>query len=146
MDYSFDNYYNKHNFTHMKQQKPKFYAFYKDFNNGTLKTVDVLSGFFSENLTEKGVLSKKKFTVFDKKISKYVPITSKEQLEEHMRGYFIYHYWSRCEWEYIIVDWPYKDRVDDARPHKIDVYEQISPNMELIVDLVWNYVEPKIKK
>ena len=130
----------------MKQQKPKFYAFYKNFNNGTLKTVDVLSGFFNENLTEKGALSKKKFTVFDEKTSKYVPITSKEQLAEHLRGYFIYHYWSKCEWEYIIVDWPYKDRVEESRPHKIDVYEQISPNMELIVDLVWNYVELKIKK
>lgn len=129
----------------MKQQKPKFYAFYKDFNSGELETIDVLSGFFNENLTEKGTLSKKKFTMFDKKTLKVVPITTKEQLEEHLKSYFLYHYWSKCEWEYIIVDWPYRDKVEESRPHKIDVYEQISPNMNLIVDLVWNYVESKIK-
>ena len=46
----------------------------------------------------------------------------------------------------IIIDWPYNDTIQKSRPHKVDVYDQIKPNIDIIVDLVWNYVEPKIKR
>ena len=46
----------------------------------------------------------------------------------------------------IIIDWPHRNTIKDSRPLKVDVYDQLKPNMELIVDLVGNYIEPKIKK
>lgn len=129
----------------MKQIKPKFYAIYKDFNSGNLKKIEVLDGLFNEILTKRGSLSKH-FCVFDKKTYKSIPVKEKKQLEEFIDSYFMYMYWSRCEWEFIAIDWPNRDTIDASRPEKIDVYEQLKPNLPVIVNLVWNYVEPKINK
>lgn len=129
----------------MKRIKPKFYALYKNFNTGNVEHFDVLEGLFHTILTEKGSISKKNFFIFDKSY-KRIPVSTKEQLEGFVKSYFMYHYWSKCEWEFIVIDWPYRDTIDLSRPHKIDVYEQIKPNLSVIVDLVWNYIEPKIKK
>ena len=46
----------------------------------------------------------------------------------------------------IAIDWPYNDTIQKSRPIKIDVYAQLEPNIDIIVDLIWNYIEPKIKK
>lgn len=129
-----------------KQKRPSFYAFYKDFNTGAIKPVDVLEYVFDEFLTERGAIIKKKFQIYDRNTYKPIPITTKEQLAERIRTILMYRFWSKCEWEMIVVDFPYRERVDASRPLKVDVYEQLKPNMELIVDLAWNYVEPKIKK
>lgn len=58
----------------------------------------------------------------------------------------MYRFWAKCEWEFVAIDWPHLDMVKDSRPVKIDVYDQLKPNIDLIVDLVWNYIEPKINK
>ena len=128
------------------KEKPKFYAFYKDFNDGTIKPIDVLEYIFDEFLTERGAIIKKKFQIYDRNTYKPIPITTKEQLAERIRTILMYRFWSKCEWEMIIIDFPYRELVDASRPLKVDVYDQLKPNIDIIVDLVWNYVEPKIKK
>ena len=128
------------------KEKPNFYAFYKDFNDGKIKPIEVLEGVFDEIFTEKGAISKKHFCTYDKKTYKSVLITTKEHLKEFVVRNLMYRFWSKCEWEMVVVDCPNRDAVEDSRPHKVDVYSQLEPNMNLIVDLVWNYVEPKIKK
>lgn len=129
-----------------KQKKPSFYAFYKDFNTGAIKPIDVLEYIFDELLTERGAIIKKKFQIYDRNTYKPIPITTKEQLAERIRTILMYRFWAKCEWEMVIIDFPYRDTIKDSRPLKVDVYDQLKPNMDLIVDLVWNYVEPKIKK
>lgn len=129
-----------------KQKRPSFYAFYKDFNTGAIKSIDVLEYIFSEFLTERGAIIKKKFQIYDRNTHKPIPITTKEQLAERIRTILMYRFWAKCEWEMVIIDFPYRDTIKDSRPLKVDVYDQLKPNMDLIVDLVWNYVEPKIKK
>lgn len=129
-----------------KQKKPSFYAFYKDFNTGVVKPVNVLEYVFDEILTESGAICKKHFCIYDDKTYKRIPITTKEQLAKRINSILMYRFWSKCEWEMIIIDWPYNDTIQKSRPHKIDVYDQIKPNIDIIVDLVWNYVEPKIKR
>ena len=62
----------------MKKEKPKFYAFYKDFNSGNIETIDVLQGVFNEILTERGAISKKHFCIYDKKTYERIPVTTKE--------------------------------------------------------------------
>jgi hypothetical protein len=130
----------------MKQIKPKFYAIYKDFNTGKIEQIDVLDGLFREILTSKNTISKKHFYIYDKKSYKQIPVTTKEQLCEFIKSYLMYHFWSKCEWEFIVIDWPNRDTIEQSRPQKIDVYEQVKPNIPVITDLVWDYVEPKINK
>lgn len=40
-------------------------------------------------------------------------------------------FWSRCQYEIIISDWP-----SENTSKKIDVWEQIEMNLELIIDLI----------
>lgn len=129
-----------------RQKKPSFYAFYKEFNTGAIKPIDVLEYIFDEILTERGAICKKHFFVYDDKTYKPIPIKTKEQLAGRIRTILMYRFWSKCEWEMVIIDWPHRGTIKDSRPLKVDVYDQLKPNMELIVDLVWNYIEPKIKK
>ena len=128
-----------------KQERPKFYAMHKDFNDGEMKPYNVLSAVFEDILTPKDRLVSKYFYIVDRNYKK-VKIRTKEQCAEYVKDKLMYHFWGNATWEFIAVDWPYRNTVDESRPVKIDVYEQIEPNLSLIVDLVWNYLEPKVAK
>lgn len=127
----------------MKTPRPKFYVIRKDFT-GEVEQYDVLNNLFNEILTQKGAINKKNFVVFDKDYNK-VPVTTREQCKTYVNGHFRYNYWAKCECEFIIIDWPYRDTIEESHPKKIDIYDQIKPNLDLIVDLVWNYISDKIK-
>lgn len=95
----------------------KFNICYKEFN-GKLKIKDIIP----ELLKEK-----------DKRKPK-----TKEELRECIKRHCMYHYWAKCEWEFVIVDWPPKgDSINDSHPIKVDVWKQIEMNLDLIVDLIW---------
>ena len=128
-----------------KNTRPQFFAFEKDFNDGKVKTFDVLRVVFNEIFNSKGAINKKAFTIWDKKFNR-IPVRTKEQCQEFIEGIFRYHFWSRCEYEFIAIDWPYRDTIDKSRPVKIDVFDQLEPNLPVITDLVWNYIEPKVQK
>lgn len=129
----------------MKTERPQFFAMYKDFNNGKMKPYDVLGVVFDSILNSKGGIKNKEFHIYDKDW-KQIPVRTKEQLEEFIVDKFRYHFWAKCEWEFIAIDWPYGDTIDKSRPVKIDVFNQLEPNIPVITDLVWNYIEPKIIK
>lgn len=46
-----------------------------------------------------------------------------------------YQFWSRCEYEIILSDWP-----SGNEQKKIDVYEQIMMNLDLVTDLLMKNV------
>ena len=127
------------------KKKPHFFALYKDFNNGTMKTIDVLQVVFDSILNKKGGIKKKDFFILDSKWNR-VNVRTKEQLEKFIEQTFRYYFWSKCEWEFICIDWPHRDTIDESRPVKIDVFDQLEPNIPVITDMVWNYIEPKVKK
>ena len=129
----------------MKTKRPQFFAMYKDFNDGKLKPTDVLHVVLDPILNSKGGIKNKEFYIYDKKWNR-VPVRTKEQLKEFITDKFRYHFWAKCEWEFIAIDWPYGDTIDKSRPVKIDVFDQLEPNIPVITDLVWNYIEPKITK
>ena len=129
----------------MKKQKPKFYVLHKDFNNGNVEPYEVLDAVFSEILTEKGSIRKKYFTIFNEKHN-LIPVKTKEQCAKFVKNTLMYYFWGKCECEFVVIDWPYRDTIDQSRPVKVDMFEQLKPNLPLIVDLVWDYVEPKITK
>ncbi len=54
------------------------------------------------------------------------------QFVEDLRRIFQWQEWSRCEYE-ILVSPVFKD----AKPKKIDCYQQLEPNMEIIAKYVW---------
>lgn len=128
-----------------RTKRPQFFVLYKNFNNGKIEPYEVLGTIFNSILTSKGTISDKKFYIWNKKWEK-VPVRTKNQLQEFIDNKFRYYFWAKCEWEYIAIDWPYRDTIDDSRPVKIDVYDQLKPNLPVITDMVWNYIEPKITK
>lgn len=129
----------------MKKPRPQFFALHKDFNGGKVKPYDVLKIIFDQILTEKGSIDKKKFVIWDSDWNK-IPVRTKEQLESFIDRQCHYYFWARAEWEFVIIDWPYSESIDRSRPVKIDVYEQLKPNIPVITDLVWDYIEPKVRK
>ena len=128
-----------------KKERPQFFAIYKDFNSSKIEKYDVLNVIFNTIFTERGTFNTRSFHYFDKKCN-VLPVRTKEQLEEFIKLELRYHFWGKCEWEFIAIDWPNRDTIDESRPVKIDVYEQLEPNISVITDLVWNYIEPKLQK
>ena len=107
--------------------KPKFYAFYKDFNNKKITKIDVLSAIWDEPLMYYDFKGTHK-------------ISTKEECKKFLENELRYHFWGKCEWEVIVCDWPCGETVDSSNPVKIDVWDQIKPNIDIITDLVWDYL------
>ncbi len=128
-----------------KKERPHFFAIYKDFNNGKIKKYDVLNVIFNTIFTERGTFNTRAFHYLDEKWN-ILPVRTKEQLEKFIKQELSYHFWGKCEWEFVVIDWPYRDTIDESRPVKIDVFKQLEPNISVITDLVWNYIEPKLQK
>lgn len=128
-----------------KKKRPQFFAMYKDFNDGKMKPTDVLHVVLDPILNSKGDIKNKEFYIYDKNWNR-VPVRTKEQLKEFITDKFRYCFWAKSEWEFIAIDWPYGDTINESRPVKIDVFEQLEPNIPVITDIVWNYIEPKLQK
>ena len=47
----------------------------------------------------------------------------------------MYLFWSKCEWEIILHDWPESDR---CTKKKIDVYQQVMLNWDVFIKYVWD--------
>lgn len=62
---------------------------------------------------------------------------SKEEFAKELDNELKYRFWSKCEWEIILSDWP-----PSAKFHKekIDVYDQLKMNWDVFVDYVWNNI------
>lgn len=57
---------------------------------------------------------------------------AKKDLQEWVDKTLKYRFWSRCQYEVLLLPWPSSDR---DRAKKVDVYWQASPNLELITRL-----------
>lgn len=68
---------------------------------------------------------------------------NKDAFEEEVRNSMMYFFWSKCEWEIILRQWPYRD-VD--RDVKIDVYDQVKQNWEIFIDWLWDHRKELIKE
>ena len=121
----------------MKLKDFQFYVMYKTSFNGKMEHYDVIPGLLA------ATKSKKTFHTYDKDFN-LKPITTKDELRTFIDRYFSYHYWAKCEWEFIATDWPNGD--GDGRPQKIDVYHQLEPNIDLITEIFWENLKDKLKK
>ena len=54
-----------------------------------------------------------------------------DEFKEFVKKEAQYHFWSRCEYEIILVDWPCQ-KIED----KWDIYDQIMMNLDVVTQLV----------
>lgn len=97
-----------------KKKLRQFNVLIWNINKNTVEPYDVLPYFRDEY----------------KRNKKNRPIT-KDEWEMFVRRWGKYMYWARCEYEIIVKSWPTQEG-----GVKIDIWEQIENNLDLIVELL----------
>lgn len=137
-------------------ENKEFKVLLMDINKNTYEEYDILPYFRQEW----------KIRPFgrDEKYKK-IPVTTKPQLRKWVDAFAKYQFWSRCQYEFLMAQWPFCTRKinDDIRHYvkvnpdannekddiqlcniiikdmvKIDVYEQIRMNIDVIVDILYD--------
>lgn len=71
---------------------------------------------------------------FNKEVKEHLRKSkTKKEFEKKLNSTLLYYYWSKCEWEVLIVPWVGEKDVSI----KIDIYSQVKNNWEIFVDYVW---------
>lgn len=68
-------------------------------------------------------------------------ITTYADFKEKMKAEFMYHYWSRTEYEIIVSGF-----CKDAKEYKIDVWRQIEMNFDRVLEYIINEMKIEFKK
>ena len=63
------------------------------------------------------------------------PELSHDEFEELVRHAAQWQFWSRCEYEFILLSWP---TGPNEKGYKMDVYEQLEVNWFRFIEYVWN--------
>ena len=135
-----------------------------DFNRKKYEAYDVLPYF-------RNIWRGHRFN-WDKDYNK-IPVKTKEQLKEWIIDWARYQFWARCEYEFLMASWPFGshsmteemkeflktnpdiDNYDDDLRFcniiirdmvKIDVYEQLMMNIDILVDILNDEFLMKNKK
>lgn len=108
----------------MKKVKLEWYCLEWDINKNKPVMTNI---FYVIDLDDLETKIKYKGKIQHKSIKNY------EELREYLRSKFMYHFWSKCEHEIIVNSWPHNG---DATEKKIDIYSQISPNLDSITEYV----------
>lgn len=101
----------------------------KEFNvieynwNGKVQPYDVLPYF-------RNAWNSKSYN-FDKK-----EVTNKKDLKSWIERVSQYRFWARCEYEFVMLPWPYKQDDPLSEGKKIDVHWQIMNNINILVDIL----------
>ena len=93
--------------------------------------------FNAREIQETNILSHGNFLTDLKKAHKKYK-DNREAFEKEVKSSLMYWYWSKCEWEIIISDWPPSDRVPAI---KVDVYDQVMLNWNVFMDYLWEHRE-----
>lgn len=98
--------------------KKKFNVLEYDFNGRKIKYYDILPYF--RNVYKQ---DKPKFK-------------NKSELQKWIKNMSLYQFWSRCEYEFIMLPWPYNETTLYKDMLKIDVHEQILMNIDIITEIL----------
>ena len=100
----------------------EYYVFRRDFNRNRLEQVNIFSYVTPEKIRN-GIKERN--------------IKTKDKFKEFLKGQFMYYFWAKCEHEVVINSFPYlEDEKVGDNGIKIDIWYQIEPNLDLIVDYV----------
>lgn len=104
----------------------KYNVIIYDINKRQMIAYDVVPYFEREynNLTKKNQKNLKKF----------------DELKKFVKSRAMYQFWSRCEYEIILSDWPPSGKIAE----KWDVYDQILLNLDLVTIAVANKIGLKL--
>lgn len=61
-----------------------------------------------------------------------------ENFSEMLKNDIRYYFWSKCEWEIILSDWPPSDSFKDK---KVSVYDQVMLNWPVFSEYVWENID-----
>ena len=145
-------------------KKKEFKVLLMDFNRKKYEAYDVLPYF-------RNVWRGHKFNR-DKDYDK-IPVKTKEQLKEWIISWGRNQFWARCEYEFLMASWPFGSRrmTDEVKAFlinqpdidnyennlrfrniiirdmvKIDVFEQLMMNIDILVDILYDEFLMKNKK
>ena len=102
----------------------------------------------------------------------YATCKTQKEFVEKLKRTLMYYFWSKCEWEVIITDWPthvsvaevermsaeiakyeadyghkpYSTGVNLKVAEKVDVYDQVMLNWESFVNYIWFALEGKVER
>ena len=137
-------------------KKKEFKVLLMDFNRKEYEAYDVLPYF--RNVWRDHRINR------DKDYNK-IPVKTKEQLKEWIIDWGRYQFWSRCEYEFLMGNWPFGSRrlTEDMKEFlktnpdidnyddnvkfrniiirdmvKIDVFEQLMMNIDILVDFLYD--------
>lgn len=111
----------------MRTVKLEWYALRWDFNEG-LKPYNVFRTDTVEDI---------------RKLRKNGKIQTRADLKEWLKRELMYHYWSKAEHEMIVGPFIYSDVKDF---HKVDVWQQLEPNLDRITDYVVGTMGLRLKE
>lgn len=74
----------------------------------------------------------KDLKTINKKYSK-----NEEEFKDQLKSSTMYYFWSKCEWEIILSDWPPSKPEHGFRNKKVCVYDQLKLNWKEFTDYVW---------
>ena len=63
------------------------------------------------------------------------PEQSREDIEEQVKRKAQWQFWSRCEYEIILSEWPPSPKDNN---YKLDVFEQLEANWERFIDYIYD--------
>lgn len=121
---------------HKLKNPPKFFAFYHHYSDDHLSPYNVLSESLLEDMLK---AVGKKYYDLDK--NKYDYLDTREKFINKLKHEFMYRYWGKCEWEFIVSNWVCTDF-----EQKVDVWAQLEPNVEVIADLIINSYQIDFEK
>lgn len=102
----------------------QYYVINWDVNTDKLEYYDIMPYLYSE--FKKSKMKKKDLTL--------------RSLEEFIKKVSMYMYWSRCEYEVIVTNFP-----SGKNSHKLDIYQQIEMNLSNIAKLMYDDLMSKKK-
>ena len=85
----------------------------------------------------------RKFNIFDninfrERVEELLatPELTREEIEEEVRAAARWQFWSRCQYEFILLSWPTGEK---ETGYKMDVFEQLEMNWDRFIDYIWIY-------
>lgn len=65
--------------------------------------------------------------------------------ENKVKSSLTYYFWSKCEWEIILSDWPPSPEKFGFKKEKVDVYSQVMLNWNIFINYVWDNIKENNK-
>ena len=116
-------------------QIPAFYTLTWDMNRGEVENYDIMPYLVSAWKEDK---ARKRKIWFKSSDDDTKEPTTVEEWKKAILAASRYQFWARCEYEIIVSEWPTeKHRV------KLDVFDQINANIDVITKLFMEYVSSK---